>query len=316
MSFPEWGCSYNALYLPLTSDWQCSLVPARDVQDVDRGWMLSYEERQQARKEREEQIKQDRQDFDRLFRVSINRRNARACSDFSAYVAFISEHLRISGMATPVDGESVTRILRDAVRDGSLIPAIDRASRGGRRVARSYAPQSWPKRVADPKATVHALDADGRMIDRTPYVPIAARVAASASNAVSSNGGADWPGAIETVAGALIGGGDDSDGDDDGIDDSAFGDDAGDTSVPLGDAQPFRYTPDSVSGDVEETAKSTNNPSYAAKMLGYDRDTFGNMVHIMKDNLDLRGDDNVIWHDNGNIEFRKNVIGNMHDYAF
>jgi hypothetical protein len=154
------------------------------------------------------------------------------------------------------------------------------------------------------------------MIDRTPYVPIAAGVAASASNAVSSNGGADWPGAIETVAGALIGGGDDSDGDDGGVDDSAFGDDAGDTSTPLGDAQPFRYTPDSVSGDVEEIAKSTNNPNYAAKMRGYARDTFGNMVHVMKDNLDLRGDDNVIWHDNGNIEFRKNVIGNMHDCAF
>ncbi|SAK98904.1 hypothetical protein AWB75_07211 [Caballeronia catudaia] len=82
MSFPEWGHSYNALYVPLTSDWQCSLVPIRDMQDVDRGWKLSYEERQKARTEREEQIEQDRQDFDRLFRVSINRHAARACSDF------------------------------------------------------------------------------------------------------------------------------------------------------------------------------------------------------------------------------------------
>ncbi len=142
MSFPEWGRSYNALYLPLTSDWQCSLVPARDVQDVDRGWKLSYEERQQARKEREDQIGQDRQDFDRLFRVSINRRAARAYSDFRIYAAFISEHLRISGLTAPVDGESVTRILRDAVRHGSLVPAINRAWRGSRRVARPYGPQS------------------------------------------------------------------------------------------------------------------------------------------------------------------------------
>lgn len=86
--------------------------------------------------------------------------------------------------------------------------------------------------------------------------------------------------------------------------------------MPLDAAQPFDYQPDEACGDVEEIAKSTNNPNYAAKMLGYDRDTFGDMVHVMKDNLDLRGDDNVIWHDNGDIEFRKNIIGNMHDYAF
>jgi len=88
------------------------------------------------------------------------------------------------------------------------------------------------------------------------------------------------------------------------------------SSTPLGDAQPIEYVPDVLSGDVEELAKSTNNPNYAAKMLGYDRDTFGDMVHAMKDDLDLRGDDNVIWHDSGDIEFRKNIIGNMHDYAF
>ncbi|NML34808.1 hypothetical protein HHL14_28780 [Paraburkholderia sp. G-4-1-8] len=71
-----------------------------------------------------------------------------------------------------------------------------------------------------------------------------------------------------------------------------------------------------MSDDTEEFAASTNKPDYAAKMLGYDRKTFGDMVHVMKDDLDLRGDDNVIWHDTGDIEFRKNIIGNMHDYAF
>lgn len=45
MSLPEWEYSYNALYVPLTSDWQCSLAPARDVDDVDRGWKLSYDDR-------------------------------------------------------------------------------------------------------------------------------------------------------------------------------------------------------------------------------------------------------------------------------
>ncbi|WP_407642209.1 hypothetical protein, partial [Caballeronia catudaia] len=225
MSFPEWGRSYNALWVPLTSDWQCSLVPARDVQDVDRGWKLSYEERQKARKEREEQIEQDQRDFDRLFRVSIDRRAARACSDFSEYAAFIREHLRISGLSAPVDGDDVTRILRDAVRDGQLTPAINRAWRGSRRVARQYAPQSWPKRAPDPKPTVYGfrngqylpLDANGSFVDDSPYVSsrVAAKAAASARAVGGSGGGSgfDWLGAAEGVAGAVLGGAGSSDGD-------------------------------------------------------------------------------------------------------
>ncbi|WP_261538589.1 hypothetical protein [Burkholderia multivorans] len=82
----------------------------------------------------------------------------------------------------------------------------------------------------------------------------------------------------------------------------------------LADAAPFDYTPDVLSGDVEELAASTNNPNYAAKMLGYDRTTFGEMIHSMKEDLNLGGADNVIWHDNGDVEFKKQIIGNMHDY--
>lgn len=78
----------------------------------------------------------------------------------------------------------------------------------------------------------------------------------------------------------------------------------------------FEYGPDMPAGEAEQLAASTNNPDYAAKMLGYNRDTFGKMIHVMKDQFGLRGNDNVIWHDNGNIEFRKNIIGNMHDYAY
>jgi hypothetical protein len=190
MSMPEWGYSYNALRVPLTSDWQCSLVPVRDVGEPTSWWSLSYDERQKKRKERDEQIEQDRRDFDRLFQVSTSRRDARACTDFSTYAAFIREHLRISGLSAPVDGDAVTRILRDAVRDGWLIPAIDRAWRGSRRVARFYAPQSWPKRAPDPKPIVYGvrdgqfipLNPDGSFVDYTPYAPVKDRVAAAASS--------------------------------------------------------------------------------------------------------------------------------------
>ncbi|MGF6601257.1 hypothetical protein P3T23_005998 [Paraburkholderia sp. GAS448] len=98
---------------------------------------------------------------------------------------------------------------------------------------------------------------------------------------------------------------------------SSLADAAGDlaeTATPLGDAQPFGYTPDAVRGDVEELAASTNNPNYAAKMLGYERKTFGDMIHAMKFDNQLRGDDNVIWHDNGDVYFNGMKIDNMHNY--
>jgi hypothetical protein len=154
---PEWGRSYNALSVPLTSDLQCSLVPARDVQEPNSWWSLSYFEREKKREERGKLIDGDRRDFDRLFRVSCTRHEARFCRDFGEYAAFIREHLRISGLSAPVDGEGVTRILRDAVRSGSLVPAIDRTWRGSRRVTRLYAPQSWPKRAPDPKPIVYGV---------------------------------------------------------------------------------------------------------------------------------------------------------------
>ncbi|MEM5293522.1 hypothetical protein VSR82_04145 [Burkholderia sp. JPY481] len=83
----------------------------------------------------------------------------------------------------------------------------------------------------------------------------------------------------------------------------------------LGNAQGFTYQPDTVSGDTEELAASTNNPDYAAKMLGYDRKTFGKMIHMMKEDNRLRGDDNVIWHDDGGVEFRGAIIDNMHSWT-
>ncbi|MGF6790761.1 hypothetical protein [Paraburkholderia sp. 35.1] len=86
-------------------------------------------------------------------------------------------------------------------------------------------------------------------------------------------------------------------------------------STLLGDAQPFEYVPDALSGDVVELAASTNNPRYAAKMLGYDQNTFSDMLHAMKQYNKLRGDNNVIWHDDGDVEFHGLIIDNMHSWA-
>jgi hypothetical protein len=235
MSLPEWGRSYNALAVPLTSDWQCSLVPARDVGEPTAWWNLTYDQRQKNRKNREEQIDHDRRDFNRLFRVSTSRRAARACSDFSAYAAFIREHLPVSGLSAPVDGEGVTCLLLDAVRDGWLIPAIDRAWRGSRRVARFYAPQSWPKRAPDPKPIIYSvrngqfvpLNPDGTFVEYTPYVPV-------------KPGGGATSGNVGTL-------------------DDVFASGADDDSTLLADAQAFDYQPDTPDGDSFDIAKTPND---------------------------------------------------------
>jgi hypothetical protein len=266
MSFPEWGFSYNALHVPLTSDWQCSLVPTRDVQDVDCGRKLTPDERRDMRKVREARIEQDRQDFDRLFRVATSRRAARSCRDFSEYVAFIRDQVCGSGSAVPVDGESVTRILREAVRDGQLTPAISRAWRGSRRVARPYAPQSWPRREPDPKPTIYSfrngqlvpLDKNGYFIDDTPYIPKSARLTAATRNFGHSNDGTDWLGTVEIAAKAMVGG--DLDSSAEYNQDSMFKrlTDPGGSDGLLADAQPFEYQPDMPGGDTFDIAKTPN----------------------------------------------------------
>jgi hypothetical protein len=80
-------------------------------------------------------------------------------------------------------------------------------------------------------------------------------------------------------------------------------------------AEPFEYAPDTLSGDVEELAASTSNPNYAAKMLGYDRKTFGDILHKFKPGNGLGPADNVIWHDSGDVYFKGDYIGNSHDWA-
>lgn len=62
-------------------------------------------------------------------------------------------------------------------------------------------------------------------------------------------------------------------------------------------------------------AATTNDQAFAAKMLGYDRNVFRDMIHWMKNENGLRGDDNVIFHDNGDVYFRGILIDNMHGYA-
>ena len=96
---------------------------------------------------------------------------------------------------------------------------------------------------------------------------------------------------------------------------SSLADVGGDISTPLGDAQPFKYTSDALNSVSEELAASTNNPKFAAKMLGYDQNTFSDILHIFKPGNGLGPADNVIWHDNGDVYFNGHFVANFHDWA-
>ncbi|MDP9586035.1 UNVERIFIED_ORG: hypothetical protein J2791_005350 [Burkholderia contaminans] len=83
----------------------------------------------------------------------------------------------------------------------------------------------------------------------------------------------------------------------------------------LEDARPFDYVGRAASDGVESLAASTNNPNFAAKMLGYDRKTFGQMLHVLKPANGLGPADNLIFHDSGDVEFKGVILDNIHDYA-
>jgi len=340
MSFPDWGTSYNALYVPLSGGWRCTLMTKRELEQNDwyrrssRFGGLSYAEREEKESAENRQREEDRRDFDVLFRARIDASSAHLSSDFRAYIEFIRHELRALSWDVPVDGDGVTRILRHAARDGRIVASVNRNAwfAGTQRVFKWYAPQNWPKasggasfkaekdEVIGWREFAALRRANGESgfdsgIDASSLSAVSkfasgAGGVVSGSGASASGGGFDWLGAVEAVAGTVFGGA--TSGSDGGGNPmlKSFG---GDDSL-LGDAQPFDYVPDDLGGEIEQLAASTNNPNYAAKMLGYERKIFGKMVHTMKDGLDLGGADNVLWHDNGDIEFKGDIIGNMHDY--
>ncbi|AET93078.1 hypothetical protein BYI23_C009320 [Burkholderia sp. YI23] len=209
--------------------------------------------------------------------------------------------------------------IEHAVEDDLIIPVIDRADESGSCVAAATARTSV--RFGSPSSDAFSpllATLGGDPILPGPYDPAtqeeklkAAREAVDGPN--TDRGGFDWLGAAEAAASALLGSSrsnDDSDSTLKNFGDS--GDDA-DNSL-LSDAQPYEYVPDALGSDALELAAQTNNPDYAARMLGYDRDTFGDMIHAMKNQNGLRGDNNVVWHDNGDVYYKGMYLDNMHNY--
>ena len=164
--------------------------------------------------------------------------------------------------------KEVEDAIKEAVEDDFIIPVIDRTD--------DWCGGSTPAAALGAPSVSHGPEAESadwfaplsgtfgsEPILSGAYDPSKQEALLKAARSDRGGGdvgsGFDWLGAAEAAAGALLGGSrSDRDGDSNPLLKS-FGD---------GDAKPFEYVPDAPSDDVLELAAKTNNPDYAAKMLG------------------------------------------------
>ncbi|HYS65949.1 MAG TPA: hypothetical protein VEN30_19340 [Paraburkholderia sp.] len=305
---------WNTLSIPLKTGWQCTLVVANQYRSQSGDGLLFMRDKSELR-----QIEEDRQDFARYFRPNSDLRTVSGRAELRTIQSFLSQFLNVVHWNLPGDNAGVERMLREAVADGRLVPVINRDWRSSGLASRpAPAPLRSPSGgggfgSAGQKWSVFAtgssglLSFNGEPVLSGPYDPATQATKLSAArDALDDTGSDEGSGLLQAAADVAVA----APGTDSGSDDSD------DMSMLLGDAQPFEYRPDAVSGDVEELAASTNNPKFAAKMLGYDYKTFGTMLHKFKDANGLGPADNSIFHDNGDVEFNGRIFeDSIHDYA-
>jgi hypothetical protein len=136
--------SYNSLYVPLgIGTWSCELVPAGEFFRLSGGYFdhfTGYEER----RKQERQIEDDRETFDRYFAPDYDFRQTIA-TDIDAIRSFMRHHLNVANWNLPTSNAAIARTLNRAVRDGCLVPVVDRERRTTARTMRApHAPQYWP----------------------------------------------------------------------------------------------------------------------------------------------------------------------------
>ncbi|SAK86991.1 hypothetical protein AWB82_05941 [Caballeronia glebae] len=269
--FGKWRPSYNTLDVPLNIGWQCTLVPRH--QCGTEFWFL--------KKDARKTVDEDRIAFDRYFRPNLDLRTVGGGTALRTTQRFLQVFLNVAHWKQPASNEEIERFFRKAVRDGELIPVVDRGWRLSPRFdVPSDAPQRWPKQV------------DFQYAPRDPdYIPISQRGAVASGGAAgkgtggvtakmsgansfagSTGGGAggsssfDWLGAVEDAAGAVLGG---SSSDDDSLLAMNFGDE----STSLGKASPFEFESGNLLDRTEDVAGVFLTPAEEARCeLEYELD--------------------------------------------
>ncbi|CAG9264025.1 conserved hypothetical protein [Burkholderia diffusa] len=216
-------------------------------------------------------LEEDHRAFDLYFRPNWDLRSITGGQALDAVRSFLSEFLKVAHWDLPTDNAGVESALRKAVANGDLVPIVNRDQSSTPSTFRpAPAPLRWPPigtSVSQVQPAYYGLKAampsggGSAALAASSNAGYGSTLAAADVDAASSGDGFDWLGVAETVAGAALGSDDNSDGGDDTANSFAGADDeGGDTSTPLGDAQPFEYQPDTPDGDVEELAGSEGTP--------------------------------------------------------
>ncbi|WP_242665915.1 hypothetical protein [Paraburkholderia ginsengiterrae] len=185
----------------------------------------------------DQQLAEDRRIFAGYFRPNLDLRSITGENALRTIQTYARNFLNLAHWNLPTDNAGIRKLLCDAVACGRLVPVVNREYSGLPRVAQpDPAPERWP-------ATLNPL----------PNLGAPVRV---------DDDDFDLLGIVESAAGALLGGGDDSsdsgyDADDCAFEEDAFSSDSGE-STPLSDAQSFEYSEDMPEGDSFDIAKTPN----------------------------------------------------------
>lgn len=265
---------WNTFEVPLDRGWQCTLVPASEYRSPSGDWIQFIGD-----KDEKAQLEMDRRDFDRYFRPAWDLRTITGGQALCEIQTYVRDALNVARWNLPTDNESIERALRQAVTAGRLVPVVhrDRRSVLGRAYSPAPAPLRWPSSGGGgsfARATSWASYGAGSVFNGEPilsgpYDPgtqearlIAARAATSGDSSSGGDGG-NLLGMVGAVAGAVLGSVDT----DAASADGSYLADAADTSALLGDALPFEYTPDAVSGATEELAGGERGSMYACDVI-------------------------------------------------
>jgi hypothetical protein len=273
----RWGRGYHdlsarRLYPRADRDDRYSTWNARAPSEVERA--------ERWERNRIRQLADDQADFARFFRPAWDLRTMTGGDALRDIKTFLRDSLNIVHWNMPEEDADIRRILCKAVADARLIPIIDREYKGLPRVRLpDPAPQRWPttgggggytfpQKVIGYDEFVALQRANGELADSlaTMASPGVSAVIEPLQNlgTVSSSGadgrGFDWPGAVETVADAMFGDGDDP-ADGDSAQGEEFSGGASDDATPLGNAQAFGYDGGEDAGGIGDGLQTAWLPS-------------------------------------------------------